>query len=95
MRAATAAGGRARCLRCTAANGGRVVLLEWSLWVSERIGWPVVGTAGAGLVAVTWIAVACKRARKQRLQGAGYLRRTVRMNRALWWWACWRRWRWG
>ena len=63
------------------------MLLEWSLWVSERIGWPVVGTSGAGLVAVTWIAVACKRARKRRLQGAGYLRRTVRMNRALWWWA--------
>ena len=47
----------------------RDVLLEWSLWGSERIGWPVVGAAGVGLVAA-WaaVAVAGERARKRRLR---------------------------
>ena len=48
-------------------------MLEWSLWISEHIGWPVVGWWMTGFVvalAVTWIVVEARfeRDRKRRLR---------------------------
>ena len=48
-------------------------MLTMSLWVSENIGWPVVGWCMAGFVvalAVTWIVVEARfeRDRKRRLR---------------------------
>ena len=59
-------------------------MLAWSLWISEHVGWPVVGWCLTGFVvalAVPWIVVEARyaRERKRRIEArAASLRETFR-----------------